>query len=671
MRKLFKKMGGAIVLLLIFIMMLETVVLAAETTDTENDTTLETDVNLENGNYEIRWTADKTSYTYTGAAIKPEIAVYDVTDADAPKMLEPQYYTVSYVNNTNAGKAKVIVTGTAGYTGTLEKEFTIARKSIKGLSLAVSKTCYYTGKTVKPSVVLKDGTKTLKLNTDYTIACSNAVQIGTAKVTITGIGNYSGSLAQTYNIRLGKVEISEIYAVTYNKIKLSWNKVTGASGYKIYRSTSADGKMVLCKTITSGSTLSYTDTGLTNGRRYYYKVIAYRTVNGARQYSYYSQIKSERTHVAQPKITSVKSKTYSSINVTWDKVPYADGYRIYRSTSENTGFLSIGTTKGVSFTDTGRLTGTTYYYRVRAYRYSGKTGYYGYPSVSAGGKAALGRVTITSKPAISSKANLTWGKVTGAHGYEIYRSEAEAGKYVRVKTITSGSTLKWTNAGLANKTYYYKIRAYRTVNGKNVYGSFSSVYTKYRYGWKYVNGYKLYYDNNGKLVKDVSGIIGKQSSYYLKVNRKTCTVNVFAKDGNKGYILPVKTFTCSVGLPATPTPTGTFYTMAKYRWHTLMGPSYGQYCTRIVGGVLFHSVAGRNMTSYNLNARDYNNLGSPASHGCVRLTVRDAKWIYDNCSLKTKVTIYDSTYPGPFGKPATIKIPANQTWDPTDPAIKK
>lgn len=147
------------------------------------------------------------------------------------------------------------------------------------------------------------------------------------------------------------------------------------------------------------------------------------------------------------------------------------------------------------------------------------------------------------------------------------------------------------------------------------------------------------------------------------------TVTVYVKDGNNGYIIPVKRFACSVGLPSSATPTGTFYTSSKYRWHTLMGPSYGQYCTRIVNSVLFHSVAGRNRTSYNLNYRDYNKLGQAASHGCVRLNVRDAKWIYDNCPTKTKVTIYDSSISGPLGKPATIKIPVGQTWDPTDPNI--
>lgn len=187
-------------------------------------------------------------------------------------------------------------------------------------------------------------------------------------------------------------------------------------------------------------------------------------------------------------------------------------------------------------------------------------------------------------------------------------------------------------------------------------------------GWYYENGYKLYYIND-VLQKDVSGIIGPQSSYRADVNRTTCTVTIYAKDGSNGYIIPVKAFACSVGLPGTETPSGTYYTQARYRWHELMGPSYGQYCTRIVGGILFHSVAGSNMTSYNLSASDYNMLGQPASHGCVRLCVRDAKWIYDNCNLGMEVRIYDSSYAGPFGKPDTIKIPVGQTWDPTDPNI--
>ncbi len=230
------------------------------------------------------------------------------------------------------------------------------------------------------------------------------------------------------------------------------------------------------------------------------------------------------------------------------------------------------------------------------------------------------------------------------------------------------ATVKSSNHKSSGK---YQVHAY--VNGafvsNNTFTFASSEMVKN--GWYYENGYKFYY-SNGKKLTDLTSIIGAQNSYVAKINRTTCTVTIYANDpdSTQGYIIPVIAFTCSVGLPGTETTAGTHYTFAKYRWKELMGPSYGQYATKFTSdGIYFHSVAGSNMTSYNLNSIDYNNLGIPASHGCVRLCVRDAKWIYDNCPLGMKVIVYDSSDPGPYGKPATIKIPSGQTWDPTDPAI--
>ena len=241
------------------------------------------------------------------------------------------------------------------------------------------------------------------------------------------------------------------------------------------------------------------------------------------------------------------------------------------------------------------------------------------------------------------------------------------GKWVPSSGSTAGSGGNWEQSG---STWYYinsdgsrVCNNWKRVNGKWYYfEADGSMVT----GWKRIGGYKYYFNGSGAMVQDLDSVIGRQSSYYITVNRAKCQVMVYAKSETGRYDIPVKTFTCSVGLPGTPTPTGTFTTPAKYRWHTLMGPSYGQYCTRIVGGVLFHSVAGSNMTSHNLSAGNYNMLGQPASHGCVRLCVRDAKWIYDNCALGTTVTISD-TAATPFDKPTSIKIPASQNWDPTDP----
>ena len=241
------------------------------------------------------------------------------------------------------------------------------------------------------------------------------------------------------------------------------------------------------------------------------------------------------------------------------------------------------------------------------------------------------------------------------------------GKWVPGSGSTAGSGGNWEQSG---STWYYinsdgsrVCNNWKRVNGKWYYfEADGSMVT----GWKRIDGYKYYFNGSGAMVQDLDGVIGRQSSYYITVNRAKCQVMVYAKSETGKYDIPVKTFVCSVGMPGTPTPTGTFTTPAKYRWHTLMGPSYGQYCTRIVGGVLFHSVAGSNMTSHNLSAGNYNMLGQPASHGCVRLCVRDAKWIYDNCALGTTVTISD-TAATLFDKPTSIKIPASQNWDPTDP----
>ncbi len=186
-------------------------------------------------------------------------------------------------------------------------------------------------------------------------------------------------------------------------------------------------------------------------------------------------------------------------------------------------------------------------------------------------------------------------------------------------------------------------------------------------GWKYVKGYKLYYDKNGKLVKDVSRLIGKQPSYVIKVNKKKNCVTVYAKDGRKGYIIPVKAFPCSAG---NATPITTARTPSKYRWHRLNGNCYGQWCTRIKQGYLFHSVMYGRTTNSSLSVSNYNKLGRTASHGCIRLRAGDAKWIYDNCKRGTKVIIYNSANPGPLGKPKAEKLPSWHRWDPTDPTAK-
>lgn len=158
-------------------------------------------------------------------------------------------------------------------------------------------------------------------------------------------------------------------------------------------------------------------------------------------------------------------------------------------------------------------------------------------------------------------------------------------------------------------------------------------------------------------------------NYYIKVNYTANTVTIYTLDSNGKYTIPVKAMVCSTG--ASTPKSGVYKTQNKYRWKLLIGNSQGQYSTRITGQILFHSVPYETTSEDSLITRYYDRLGITTSLGCIRLTVADAKWIYDNCPLGTKVEFYSASNPGPLGKPLAKKItdygyPLNR-WDPTDP----
>ena len=174
---------------------------------------------------------------------------------------------------------------------------------------------------------------------------------------------------------------------SYNKLKLTWSAVNGASGYRIYRSTSKTGTYKLVKTITSGTTVSYINSSLSCGTTYYYKIRAFREVNGVKYFGSYASIVSRQAKPAKPTVT-----------------------------------LS---------------------------RYS------------------------------SSKIKVSWKQKAGASGYVIYRSTSKNGTYSKIKTITSGTKTSYVNTKRKRRVrYYYKMRTYRTVNGKKIYSAYSSIKSK-------------------------------------------------------------------------------------------------------------------------------------------------------------------------------------------------
>lgn len=392
------------------------------------------------------------SQTYNGKALTPATVVY----INNTKLKLNTDYTVAYSNNTNAGTATATITGKLKYRGTKKQTFTInkatqyitasnvsltylktgtitvtgnkGKLSYKSSNTAIatvdtagkvtakgagtakititaaatsnyksaSKTITVTvvkaaqsitakaaassvavGKTTTVSITGAKGTKSFK-SSDTTIATVTsagkvtAKKVGTVKITATSssTANYKAA-SKTVTIKVVPAATSSLTAVNQvTGIKLTWKKVTGANGYKIYRGTT------LIKTITSGSTVTYADTKAnTNGTKYVYKVVAKASTGDS------TLSKSVTVYrVARPAISSVTNSAASRMTVKWGKNSKTTGYQIQYS--QSTSFASGNKTATITAASTvskviGSLTKSkTYYVRIRSYKTVGSTKYW-------------------------------------------------------------------------------------------------------------------------------------------------------------------------------------------------------------------------------------------------------------------------------------------------------
>ena len=227
------------------------------------------------------------------------------------------------------------------------------------------------------------------------------------------------------------------------KPMLTWNAVSGATSYKVYRATSQNGTYSLLGTVTA---TSYTNTGAKAGTTYYYKV---KAVNSAGE-SAYSNVVSGRATVTT--LTMGHSSTSGKPQLTWKAVSGAASYKVYRATAKNGAYSVINTTKALTYTNVGAALGTTYYYKVEALNAAGKS--LGFSDVVEGKVAPVLAVGYSS---VSGKPQLTWKAVPGATEYQVYRSTQQNSGYSKINTTTATS---YVNTGAkANTTYYYRIVA--------------------------------------------------------------------------------------------------------------------------------------------------------------------------------------------------------------------
>ena len=156
-----------------------------------------------------------SAVTYNGSAQTPNVTVKDGTTT----LTSGTHYTVAYSNNTNAGTATATITGMGNYTGTKNASFTINPKNASNLTINSIAAQTYTGVAKTPTVTVKDGSTTLTNGTHYTVAYNNNINAGTATVTVTGKGNYTGTKTANFTINpknASNLTINSISARTYN-----------------------------------------------------------------------------------------------------------------------------------------------------------------------------------------------------------------------------------------------------------------------------------------------------------------------------------------------------------------------------------------------------------------------------------------------------------------------
>ena len=234
-------------------------------------------------------TLSTSTYAYDGKAKKPGVTV----KLNGKTLKNGTDYTVSYLNNTKVGTAKVTITGKGNYTGSVSKTYSIKNNFKKATVSGISNKSY-TGKNITQSITVKYNGKTLKKGTDYTVSYSNNKSIGTATVKIAGKGSYTGTITKTFKINPAKQEIQKLTAKS-KAFFVDWAQKGSATGYEIQYATNSKFTSAKKVTITNNKTDKATVSKLSGKKKYYVRVRSYTTVKGTKYYGAWSASKSVTT----------------------------------------------------------------------------------------------------------------------------------------------------------------------------------------------------------------------------------------------------------------------------------------------------------------------------------------------------------------------------------------
>ena len=272
-------------------------------------------------------------------------------------------------------------------------------------------------------------------------------------------------------------------AIGTDYITVSWNAVSGAQGYIVhwYNETTGD----FDNWETTGT--SFTVRNLKPNTVHTFTVQGYNGYGcGNASDDLTVRTKSSSTVTKPAKVTNVKATaSTTSVSLTWSAASGAQKYYVFTYNTSTKKYTCIGSTTSCSYKASNLKSNTTYNFAVQAAKtVNGKT-YYG--TVSNYVTVKTKSTSTATKPAAvtglkittSGKSNylkISWNAVSGASGYQVYRSTTgKSGSYLRIATVGSG-TLSYANSGLSSSTpYYYAVRAYKNTSSGTLYGEFTSV----------------------------------------------------------------------------------------------------------------------------------------------------------------------------------------------------
>lgn len=385
---------------------------------------------------------------YDGTAKKPKVTIAGLT--------EGKDFDVAYGNNVNKGTAVVTITGKGNYTGTQTRKFEI-RKDIAATSVSGVEDTVYNGNARQCSLLVYDGSQLLQEGKDYTLTYANNVNAGTASVTIEGMGEYAGTVTKNFEIAPASAadfdaDLSYTKVVYNGKIRKPSVSVRDADGNKL--------------TVDDDFDVDYGDGRKLPGR--YAVTITFKGNYTGTKTLYFTIVPKA------PSSASAKLTGYDDVKFSWKKSTGASGYTVYYKKSTSSKWISLGRTTKTYKTKYNLSDGVKYDFKVVPYyKDADGTRYADTAQYKKASATTLKKVTVSKLSRSSGKVKVTWKDISGESGYQISKSTKKSGTYTVYKSLKANTKSKLVSA-TKGKTYWYKVRAYKTVDGKMIYGPWST-----------------------------------------------------------------------------------------------------------------------------------------------------------------------------------------------------